>query len=93
MAITFALVSGPTGRSGPNAAGEFAEEIWSITHDGSATTGTLTPTWLRTIDAVIGGGDSSVVINNTSPPGTAAFTFAAALSNGLIQYVSVLGRR
>lgn len=93
MALTFTLVTGPTGRSGPNEAGEFAEEVWSITHDGSSTTGTLTPTWLRTIDYVTGGGNSSVVISNTSPPGTAAFTFAAALSNGLIQYCKVGGRR
>lgn len=94
MALTFTFISGPTGTSGPNAAGEFAEENWSVTHDGSATTGTCSAKWLTRIDAVPGGGDSSVVIDNTaSPKPTAAFTFAAALTNGLIQYFKLIGRR
>ena len=94
MALTFTFIPGPSGVSGPNAAGEFAEEHWSVTHDGSDVAETLSAKWLTRIDAVIGGGDSSVVIDNAaSPKPTAAFTFAAALTSGFIQYFTLVGRR
>lgn len=93
MALGFNLVFGPTGNSGPNAAGEFSEELISITGDGAATSGTYTPKWLRQIDAVLGGGNSTIVLNNGVSPPTAAFTFGAALGNGAIVYATVRGRR
>lgn len=92
MAMTATLISGPSGVSGPNAAGEFAEETWEVAGDGSATTLTVTPRWLRTLDAAIGT-TATVIISNATPPGTAALTFATALGNGLKQYLVLRGRR
>lgn len=93
MAIGVALVKGPSGQSGPNAVGEFAEEIYELTGDNVATSVAVPSQWLRQIDAAFGTQAINTVINNTVSPPTATLTFAVAPLTGAKSYLAVRGRR
>jgi len=93
MANTAALVKGPSGQSGPNAVGEYAEETWEITGDNTSPTMAISAQWLRQIDAAPGTGANNVVINNAVSPPTATLTFPANLGAGAKVYCTLRGRR
>lgn len=93
MANTATIVQGPTGQSGPNAAGEFAEETWRILGDNTSATMALSAQWLRQIDSAFGNGANNVVINNTVSPPTATLTFPANLGAGAVVFAKLQGRR
>lgn len=88
MANTAVLITGPTGQSGPNTRGEFAEEIWEITGDNTSATIVLTTRWLRLIKAVVGTGANNVVISNNQ----ATLTFPANLGAGAKVYATLVGQ-
>jgi hypothetical protein len=88
MANTATLITGPTGQSGPNPAGEFAEEYYEILGDNTSATIAITARWLRQIKAVIGSGANSVVISGNS----ATLTFPANLGAGARVYCALVGQ-
>ena len=91
MAITQTLVTGVTGSSGPNAVGEWAEEIWQIVGDGSTANLTITPRWLRQVFAYDAGpGTTTPTAIGTLPASTLVIT-CPALPNGIPIYFFLRG--
>lgn len=84
MPNTLTLVKGVTGQSGPNAVGEWAEEIWQVVGDGATPNITITPVWLRLVSAFDCGPGFPAVTAITFPGTFVAFpspTFTITCGN------------
>jgi hypothetical protein len=88
MANTATLITGPTGQSGPNPAGEFAEEHYEILGDNTSATIAITARWLRQVKSVIGTHATNVVISGNS----ATLTFPGNLAAGAKVYCTLVGQ-
>ena len=87
MAITKTRIVPPSPEVFPIGGGRLAE-TWTLTHDGSATTAVLTPATFNYVESVIGS-----TATNSGAGTTVTMTYAAALTNGLVETVLLIGRK